>query len=56
MIHHRFYRNDSVSLDDLIEYEDCDDITIFMAGEMTYVYSDDQIPNTGRHDIAFLFT
>ena len=49
MLHPRFYRNDS-NLDDLID-ENCDIDTIFMAGELTYVYIDDQIPNTGRHTL-----
>ena len=50
MLHHRFYRNDSVSLDDLlIENENCDGFTVFMAGEMTFVYSNDQIPNRGKY-------
>ena len=50
MLHPRFYRNDSVSLDDLlIENENCDGFTVFMAGEMTFVYSDDHIPNRGKY-------
>ena len=55
-LHPRFYRNDSVNLDGLIENENCDGtFTIFMAGEMTFVYSDDQMPNRGKSCIAILF-